>query len=116
MRDIGKDLRNLQLALMESNDKPIFYISRSFGNKYIVPQEEFEKLTKENVEYKRVLEIIKEKRVDCQLIRIADNVEWYNKEYIYRHEIEYLNRDEVLTYQISQEEFDLLKRWLGNER
>ena len=64
-------------------------------------------------EQEKVLEIIKEKRIDLQLIRIADNVEWYNKEYIYRHEIEYLNRDEVLTYQISQEEFDLLKRWLG---
>ena len=64
-------------------------------------------------EQEKVLSIIKEKRVDGQLIRIADNVEWYNKEYIYRHEIEYLNRDEVLTYQISQEEFDLLKRYFG---
>ena len=75
--------------------------------------EKNKQLKEENAEYKRVLEIIKEKRVDGQLIRIADNVEWYNKEYIYRHEIEYLNRDEVLTYQISQEEFDLLKRYFG---
>lgn len=64
-------------------------------------------------EQEKVLEIIKEKRVDEQLIRIADNVEWYNKNYIYRHEIEYLNRDDVLAYQLTAEEFDTLKRWLG---
>lgn len=100
MRDVGKDLRNLQLALLESNDKSIYYISRSFGNKYIVPQEEYEKLNKENAEYKEVLSLIFKKQVDINLIMQCETAERYNK---------YL--DTIYSYkELNDEQFNKIKR------
>ena len=52
MRDMGKDLRNLQLALWEANDKPILYISKIHGDKYIVPKKIYEDMVKELQELK----------------------------------------------------------------
>ena len=52
MRDIGKNLRSLQLALWESNDKPILYISKTHGDKYIVPKKIYEDMVKELQELK----------------------------------------------------------------
>ena len=52
MRDNGKDLRNLQLALHESNGKTIYYISKTYGDKYIVPKKVYEDMAKELEELK----------------------------------------------------------------
>lgn len=98
MRDLGKDLRNLQLALMESNDKPIFYISRSYGNKYIVSKKLFE-------EQKRVLSIIKKKQVNIALLITCDDFKEYN--FFITHN----KSDKYLT----KKEFNTLKRWLEND-
>lgn len=99
MRDMGKDLRNLQLALLESNDKPIYYISKIHGNKYIVPQKEYEKLNKENIEMKKVLEIIWNKKVDLWGLLFSKILEDYNT-YIMKKG----------GFILTQEEFELLKR------
>ena len=40
-RAFAKDITNLSNILKQSIDKPIFYASR-YGNKYIVPQKQFE--------------------------------------------------------------------------
>jgi len=74
--------------------------------------EKNKQLKEENAEYKRVLEIIKEKRVDLPYLRCCfeDNqsVERYN-EYIRNKTMDYDHEEEL-----TEEEFDLLKRWLGN--
>ena len=61
MREIGKDLRNLQLALWESNDKPILYISKTHGDKYIVPKKIYEDMVKE-------LQELKSQKVEIKII------------------------------------------------
>ena len=73
--------------------------------------EKNKQLKEENAEYKRVLEIIKKKRVDLPYLRCCfeDNQseDRYN-EYIGNKTIDYDHEEEL-----TQEEFDLLKRWLG---
>lgn len=67
--------------------------------------EKNKQLKEENAEYKRVLEVIKEKKVDIKLIMWAGNmVEAYNQKV--REQKDYWWREEL-----TQEEFDLLKRW-----
>lgn len=67
MRDIGKDLRNLHMALLEQDDKPIFYVSKIYGNKFIVPSEEFSNLTDKITMYEQldfeIQEILKVKKL-----------------------------------------------------
>lgn len=57
---------------------------------------------KKNTEYKKALKIIFEKRVDIALVNVVNNVEQYNKIYIYDHN---LNVEWCLT----EEEFNFLK-------
>ena len=66
-------------------------------------------------ENEKVLEIIKKKRIDIGLLKHCEYHTEYNVE-IAEH------NDELKTYQdwwyrkeLTKEEFDLLKRWLGNE-
>ncbi len=117
MRDLGKELRNLQLALWESNDKPIYYISKIHGDKYIVPQKEYEKLNKENAEYKKVLSIINEYQVDIWLLKQCD----YENYIRIRKEAmvsvgKIVNEDGItLEDELPEKYFDLLKEY-ANER
>lgn len=63
----NKEVLYLLQCLKEHNDEQIFYVNRTYGNKYIVPQKQFDDLTNENTELKkkaRAFEIIKEKRID----------------------------------------------------
>jgi len=71
--------------------------------------EKNKQLKEENAEYKKVLEIIMEKRVITDLL-ISNNLERYNYEIIKF----YGNYGWTKKCFLSQEEFDLLKRWLGN--
>lgn len=43
----NKEILYLKQSLEQYNDKPIFYISRTYGNKYIVPQKQLDDLVKE---------------------------------------------------------------------
>lgn len=105
MRDAGKELRNLQLALWESNDKPIYYISKIHGDKYIVPKKEYEKLNKENIEMKKVLEIIINKYVDIHYLEISKTVEEYN---------EYAEKETLFGMKLTEDEFKLVKEMQKN--
>ena len=71
--------------------------------------EKNKQLKEENAEYKKVLEIIMEKRVITDLL-ISNNLERYNYEIIKF----YGNYGWTKKCFLSQEEFDLLKRWLEN--
>lgn len=55
-RSFSKEVIYLKQSIEQCNDKPIYYISRSFGNKYIVPQKLFEEQEKENARYKKLEE------------------------------------------------------------
>lgn len=57
-----------------------------------------------NAEYKKVLEIIFEKNVDILALKIYDNVEDYNENLIWDSQKD-----------LTQEEFELLKRWFNRE-
>lgn len=43
-RGFGKELIYLKQCLEQCSNKPILYMSRKYGNKYIIPQEEYEKV------------------------------------------------------------------------
>jgi len=64
--------------------------------------EKNKQLKEENAEYKRVLEILKKKEIDTFMLMLCDNVEQYNS-----------GLKNKPNRQLTQEEFDLLKRWLG---
>lgn len=49
----NKEILYLKQSIEQCNDKPIFYISRTYGNKYIVPQKQFDDLIKENTELRQ---------------------------------------------------------------
>jgi len=65
--------------------------------------EKNKQLKEENAEYKRVLEILKKKEIDTFMLMLCDNVEQYNS-----------GLKNKPNRQLTREEFDLLKRWLGN--
>ena len=67
--------------------------------------EKIKQLKEENVEYKKVFEIIKKKNVEIQLLKESETVEDYNGHFI------------ISDYQeLTEEEFDTLKRWVENEK
>ena len=92
-RAIGKDITNLSRILKRTIDEPIHYVSRYYGNKYIVPQELFEK-------QRNVLEIIKQKGVDVGYLKTCETLEEYN--YALPHHGNFNNK-------LTEEEFNLLK-------
>lgn len=61
---------------------------------------------KENAEYKKILNIIKEKKVDIYILNDLGTLEEYN---------EWVLKKYGTYYQLTQEEFTLLKRWIENE-
>lgn len=68
-RLLNKEILSLKQCVEQCKDKPILYISETYGNKYVVPQKQFDDLTNENelLEKKaRAFEIIKEKRIDIE--------------------------------------------------
>ena len=65
-------------------------------------------LKEQATNYKKVLEIIKEKKVNIELLNASSSVEDYNNEVIRNYGYAF-STNRILT----QEEFDLLKRWLG---
>ena len=72
-RVFGKDLINLNNILKQTVDEPILYISRKFGNRYIVPQskyvkpEDYVKLQNKCQEQEKILDILKSNIVDCNI-------------------------------------------------
>ena len=84
--------------------------------------EKNKQLKAENDEYKKVLEIIKEKEVDIHLLKACitcytDSLNAYNseiKKLYYKHK-DYQNKS-LSFYLLTQEEFDLLKRWSGYQK
>lgn len=95
-RAFGKDIISLNKTLKQTIDEPILYFSR-YGNKYVVPQELFEKQC-------NVLSIINNKEVNMirfkAVVMINGNADDYNKdeEYKERH--------------LTDKEFELIKEWL----
>lgn len=69
-RAFGKDIINLNKTLKQTIDEPILYASR-YGNKYIVPQELFEKQC-------NVLSVIKEKNVNIAVLKNSPDLKYYN--------------------------------------
>lgn len=73
-RALGKDLINLNNVLKQTIDEPILYVSRKFGNKYIVPQnkyvkpEDYIKLQNKCQEQEKILNILKSNISDCNII------------------------------------------------
>lgn len=69
----GKDIINLQHSIEQCNDEPILYVSRKFGNKYIVPQnkyikpEDYVKLQNKCQEQEKILDILKSNICDCNV-------------------------------------------------
>lgn len=90
-RAFGKDIINLNKILKQTIDEPILYASK-YGNKYIVPQELFEKQC-------NVLSIIKEKNVNIAVLKNSPDLKYYNY-----HVSDWRK--------LTQDEFDLLKRWI----
>lgn len=109
-RGYGKNIIYLKDCLEKMYDKPIFYMSRSYGNKYIVPEKYFNNLTNEIDTYKRVLNIIKEKRID--MWHLVDLLDQTYEMYLAFCKSEGYESDYILT----QEEFDLLKRYFNDNR
>ena len=52
----NKEILYLKQSLEQCNDKPIFYVSRTYGNKYIVTQKFLDDLTKENARNEEILQ------------------------------------------------------------
>lgn len=83
-RMFNKEIIYLKQTIEQCNDKPIYYMSRSFGNKYIVPEDEYvnfndyAKLQNKCQELEDVLEIIKEKCVNIWFLMSSDTVIDYN--------------------------------------
>ena len=99
-RVFGKDLINLNNMLHQYIDKPIFYVCRKeYGNKYIVPQKQFEDMTK-------VLEIIKKKQFNFDRFNYAIKYWQTTKE-----QVDVYNSGIGNYYKLTEEEFELLKRW-----
>lgn len=91
-RVFGKDLINLNQILRQNINTPILYVSKKeYCNKYIVPQKQFEDMTK-------ALEIIIKKNVMIYALKVSKTVDDYN---------DFVSTDEQLT----QEEFDTLKMY-----
>ncbi|MBR3208823.1 MAG: hypothetical protein IKF82_01000 [Bacilli bacterium] len=65
-----------------------------------------QKQEKKIAEYKRVLEIIKKKKVNIDLLYASSNAEQYNDELVRVYGMWF-----VKDRQLTQEEFDTLKRW-----
>ena len=65
-------------------------------------------LKEQATSYKKVLEVIKEKKVNIELLNASSSVEDYNNEVIRNYGYAF-STNRIFT----QEEFDLLKRWLG---
>lgn len=107
-RTFGKDILNLKQTIEQCKDKPIFYVSRTYGNKYIVPQKQFDDLTNENVEYKRVLEILFKKQVDLSWL-------WYCIHECVDSLNEYNKKMPIEKFKLTQEEFNSLKKWSKGE-
>jgi len=94
-RTVNKDIIYLKQSIEQCNDKPIFYMSKRYGNKYIVPQKSFE-------DQAQVLKILKEKKVDTRVLRnCLEAKDETPKDYNFL-------RDK---HPLTQEEFDLLKRY-----
>lgn len=108
-RTFNKDILYLKQSIEQCNDKPIFYVSRIYGNKYIIPQKQFDDLTNENIRYKRVLEIIKEKCVSMWHLMKSKTFEEYN----WYLNIEGVEDTKIFT--LTEEEFNLLKETICNE-
>ncbi len=105
-RTFGKDILYLKQSLEQCNDKPILYVSRTYGIKYIVPQKQFDDLTNENIklknentELKKVLKIIFKKKVDIVYLNDSNNVEEYNSHF------------GCVICKLTQKEFNLVKEW-----
>ena len=103
-RSFSKEILYLKQCIEQYNDKPIFYMSRIYGNKYIVSQEEYEKLNKENIKQKKILAVIK------NIIKFGDDLisilSFDTYEEYCKHSCDY-------DYKLAKEEFDLLIEVLG---
>lgn len=104
-RAFGKDIINLSEALKQTIDKPLLYVSR-YGNKYVVPQELFEKQC-------NVLEIIKQKPFESGICinYININIE-YPKMQDYEHYCMAIKEDK----RVDKNEFEILKGVFGNDK
>lgn len=92
-----QDLESDNNALLEENNE--LYVELEFIKK------QYKELTECIQQYKRVLDIIKEKCVDVGLVKAVASVEQYNKIYVYDHMLD-------VKYCLTQEEFNLLKEVL----
>lgn len=66
----NKELLLLKQTIEQCNDKPILYISNTYGNKYIVPQKQLDNLAKENELLKEIIKSLFDK--GCPLHQYID--------------------------------------------
>ena len=59
MRNDLLELMTLERALLQSIDKPIYYVSIRYGDKYIISKEKYEKLNKSLTKLEKIESIIK---------------------------------------------------------
>lgn len=90
-----QDLESDNNALLEENNE--LYVELEFIKK------QYKELTEGSHQYKKVLEIIKEKCVDIYILKDLGTLDDYNKWILQRY---------GTYYQITQEEFNLLKEVL----
>ena len=97
-----KDLKAMCGTKIELDKFPEYHIVEQS----LIKAQETEK---ENAEYKRVLKIIKTRNVDLSffIYYCNTNVDGYNR---YIHSGDFCKRENL-----TQEEFELLKRYFGNE-
>lgn len=103
----NKELICLKQTIEQCNDKPMFYISETYGNKYIVPQKQFDDLTK-------VLDIIKEKKVNISTFYFVVFVLKVSYEgCLLNNNSSTFNICDTRKEFLTLEEFDMLKEWLN---
>ena len=66
----NKEILSLKHCVEQCKDKPILYISETYGNKYIVPQKELDDLTKEKELLKEIIKSLFDR--GCPLHQYVD--------------------------------------------
>lgn len=81
----NKEILYLKQSLEQCNDKPIFYVSRTYGNKYIVQQKFLDDLTKENARNEEILQKYYQEGITLDSVRELKKENELLKEIIKRY-------------------------------
>lgn len=93
----AQELKSDNNALLEENND--LYAELTFANK------QYKELTEYTKQYEKALKIIFEKKVDIELLEFCEDRYEYNMHFSF-----------IEVYHLTEEEFNLLKRWAENEK